>query len=213
MHTYTVEGTYQVSVVVTNTDGSQETLTTTLMITINKPIQITMFSAGRFNGNLKKSEADGRAGADALCLAAKPADLVASNVRAFISVNTDDEIRDMPANYGVPTTIPVVGPTDIQIADDWADLFDHSTDSLLSTLRAAGITPNTVENHWWSGANTQGALSDAARTCGQWTRDNTGVQSKGEAGSELSTGGSWLQTGSGISCNQFRELVCVAYDP
>jgi hypothetical protein len=69
----------------------------------------------------------GRSGADGRCTAAAPAlSLPIAHTAAFISVTDSDEIRDMPSLYSVPTSLPILGPTGVRIADDWADLLDGS---------------------------------------------------------------------------------------
>ncbi len=42
----------------------------------------------------------GRAGVDALCAANKPAGVTETNIHALLAIDANDEIRDMPANYG-----------------------------------------------------------------------------------------------------------------
>ena len=73
---------------------------------------IVIFDAGgTYDGNL-----GGRAGADALCQASANRPAGYTNVRAFLSVDVNDEIRDMPGNYGIPTNLPIVGPNGTQLA-------------------------------------------------------------------------------------------------
>ncbi|MBF0239807.1 MAG: fibronectin type III domain-containing protein, partial [SAR324 cluster bacterium] len=82
---------------------------------------VYLFSGGTSAGNL-----GGRSGADARCVAEKSAtwpNLACSNIRAFLSVDANDEIQDMPTNYGVPTNRPILGPTGTQIRSNWPQLW------------------------------------------------------------------------------------------
>jgi len=144
------------------------------------------------NGNL-----GGRAGADALCAssASKPAGF--GQYRAFISVDAADEIQDMPTNYGVPTTDPIVGSGGT-IATNWANLLDGSIDINLQT--AIGAT-----GRYWTGSSQNGGVM--AVFCSGWTTVSFG---SGEIGDQTKTDTEWLKlTGGG--CNNPYGLVCIAY--
>ena len=59
----------------------------------------------------------GRSGADSRCSSASSRPISGyTHYRAFLSVNTTDEIRDMPSNYGVPTTVPVISNSSALLA-------------------------------------------------------------------------------------------------
>jgi len=176
--------------------------------------QIVMFSAGEHNGNLAGTAIAvppftvGRAGADNLCIAAKPAGITGTSVRAFISVTTDDEIRDMPANFSVPTTLQIVGPTGIKIAENWDDLFDHGTDMLLASLLDAGASVAPIPQNWWSGSNSSGGLSP--NDCQEWTSADVSAGG-GRFGRVNMQDASWLNTGSNASCTSVIELMCISF--
>ncbi len=136
-------------------DGSQ---THNFSITFKDPF-ILLYSGGSSDGNL-----GGRAGADALCVGQKPGTAYQPNVRALISVDANDEIRDMPANYNIPTGQVIKGPNDATMASNWADLVDGN----LSTSVVQGSV--TIATHWWSGSDNIGALS--ANNCNAWTSAN-----------------------------------------
>lgn len=126
---------------------------------------IILYSTGTgHTGNL-----GGRTGADALCEGNKPAGY--ANWRAFLSVNADDEIRNMPGNYGIPTGIPIKGPNGAQIASNWADLLDGT---IAVTLIDAGVASvNGLSGEWWSGSYWNGSLALGTQgqpgTCNSWT--------------------------------------------
>lgn len=163
------------------------------------PTQTVLFSGGGKSGAL-----GGRAGADALCQAAPRPPLVPANarVRAFISVNANDEIRDFPALHGLVTSLPVLGPTGLKVADDWNDLLDGSLDM---SLRAAGVL-STSENFWYSGSNTDGSVS--ANTCTGWTAANTFLD--GTYGYAPQTSGGWSTTGAATCGAASYRVLCIA---
>jgi len=149
-----------------------------------------------YEGNL-----GGRAGADAICagIAGKPAGFL--NYRAFISVDTNDEIQDMPTLYSVPTNQPIVGSSGPTIAADWSDLMTADITSLQNALSTAiGL----ADNHW-TGSDFGGALH--ANNCSGWTT----TAGNGESGTNVTLSGSWLDGGFDF-CNTPHNLVCIAYD-
>jgi len=163
---------------------------------------IVMYSAGHTDGAIGTG---GRAGADAMCINANATGL--PNAHAFISVNVNDEIRDMPGNYTVPTALPVVGPTGTAIANNWTELLNPAI-ALTNSLRAASVTG---EYEWWIGSNSSGAVQ--AETCLGFT-NNTGAN-QGGGGDANTTAASWLDNGA-KSCDQGAgaltfDLICIAY--
>ncbi|TAL30195.1 MAG: hypothetical protein EPN93_20440 [Spirochaetes bacterium] len=109
----------------------------------------------------------GRAGLDTLCASTRNTsytELPSDNVHAFISVGLDDEIRDMPVKYSLPTYLPIKSHTGLVIADNWADLFDGSIDQTLEDAEIASTG-------WWSGSLVDGSSSGA--TCNGWIANAT----------------------------------------
>jgi hypothetical protein len=146
----------------------------------------------------------GRAGADAHCEAAtnKPAGY--NHYRALISVNADDEIRDMPANYGVPTFYPVhaSSPSAALIATDWADLLDGT---ILVDLRSAGLWPSGSTGSWWSGSNPDGSLHP--NNCGGWTASS----GDGRIGANNRADSGWISAAP-RSCDAIPAgVLCLAW--
>ncbi len=92
------------------------------------------------NGNIAGT-GSARANADAMCVATQNADypaLPCTNIRAALSIDTSDEIRDMPSNYGVPTDRPVASPTRVLLGASWKDIMDGDIDQTLSNAGIAG---------------------------------------------------------------------------
>lgn len=145
-------------------------------------------------------------GADSACQSTANKPVGYSAYRAFISVNVNDEIQDMPTTYSVPTTIPIKGTNDVTIADNWADLLDGSIDN---QLRNADIGRSTGTS-WWSGSLSNGAVS--SNTCNGWTSNSIYGPPDGEVGANFDTGSTWLEQGS-VSCANGFHLVCIAFDP
>ncbi len=125
-----------------------------------------------------------------------------TNVRAFISISATDEIRDMPANYGVPTDLPILGPTGV-IAVNWADLLDGT---IASTLADAGVLVAQYWGTYWSGSSTTGgAVGD---TCSDWS--SASATNQGNVGDEESVDLYWITSIVG-SCNGPHYIVCIAW--
>ena len=159
---------------------------------------IVMYSAGNTDGLIGTG---GRAGAHALCVGANATGL--ANVHAFISIADDDEIRDLPA----PTTVPIVGPTGIAIANNWVELLNPGI-ALTNSLRAAGVTS---EFEWWTGSDSSGAVK--ADTCLGFNNNNGA--NHGGRGDANATGAIWLDHGTapcdmGAGAPNF-DLICIAY--
>lgn len=159
-----------------------------------------------YNGDLKTTGggATGREGADNLCKNAtnKPAGF--SNYRAFISVDANDEIRDMPANYGVPINTPIKGTTGgTTIANDWADLLDGT---ILTSLSSAGVAS---ASYWRSGSLADGSIGTG--TCSGWT--SSSITESAEEGLPSATNGTWLDDGSPFACDNNTDdtILCLAY--
>ncbi len=154
-----------------------------------------------YNGNL-----GGRSGADAKCKARYDAAFTGLNcttVKAFISVNGSDEIRDMPGNYGVPTNVVIYGPTGLRIGINWADLLDGTIER---SMADAGVE---TSYNYWTGSNSNGSVTSI--NCSGWSNDG-GFSNYGEGGSQSETGSKWLQSAFLVTCNMAdRTLLCVCW--
>lgn len=159
---------------------------------------IYMYSTAPSYANL-----GGRNAADWICGMSLPSNLstLSLSVRAFISIDSNDEILDMPANYGVPVNRKIQGANEEDIiATSWSDLLDGT---IAMSLSAAHIL--SPAQTFWSGSNPNGSLSVA--NCNGWTSTAAGVYAA--VGDAMSTG-NWTYTTSN-SCNGTRPVLCIAY--
>ncbi|MBI1909064.1 MAG: hypothetical protein HYS22_02715 [Deltaproteobacteria bacterium] len=164
-------------------------------VTVACANNIIMFgTGGAGGGNL-----GGRAGADALCTASVGS-LSCNTIRAFISVSDADEIRDMPGNYGVPTTVAIQGSTGTKIANNWEDLLDGTIPTSLAT---AGITDTT----WWSGSTTNGSLSN---NCSNWTTSSF-VAPGGQQAFANVTDSNWISQSNQSCAVGALVVLCLCY--
>jgi len=141
-----------------------------------------------------------RSNADSLCSsAADEQNLSCSNgVLAFISIDLNDEIQDMPANYGVPTNLPIYSKQGVEVQSDWASLLSGS---ILSTLSDAQV----IGGLWWSGSTSTGALS--ANNCGNW---QVGAMT-GQTGAADATDSTWIESANSPFCSASTSLICLCY--
>ncbi len=204
---------YYFNVVVRDSDGNTAAYVTISITTVADAIY--MFPAGSYTGDfgLLAATTASTSGAsilavvsvrdnvDSYCASAKTSNyptLPCLNMRAFISVSDDDEISDMPANYGLPTNRKIVGPGGTQIGDNWADLFDGTIDVALSD---AGI----ASDHWWSGSLTDGHI-DLSNYCDGWAS----TSDKGRSGLHNKTDLNWIE-GNSPNCDAARIVLCLCW--
>jgi hypothetical protein len=163
---------------------------------------VIVFDAGPHDG----LDFDGRPGLDQHCATAKLAKSIKGSVtHALISVSAADELRDMPALYGLPTDRSFVGPTGKKIADDFADLLDGSLDQ---SLNSADVS---AAEFWISGSNVDGSVR---KTCNGWTSAVFSQDVTGSYGYPNSADSSWLTvTGGDVYCSASQyTVICVAFD-
>ena len=166
---------------------------------------IILYDAGRaYPGNL-----GGRSGADNICRNSpnKPRDR--SNVRAFISVDEYDEIRDMPANYAVPINVQIIGPNGNLLAENWADLLDGQVANRLVNTGLFG-GGGSLPLMWWSGSNPDGSLYPSV-CCLNWTT-SAGLPETGFVGDGIEQDSQWISN-SVFACNENQQatVLCIAY--
>jgi hypothetical protein len=173
-----------------------------------------------FDGNSPGGALGGRSGADALCAASAAAladgGTPLANVHAFLSVSDTDEIRDMPANYGLPTTRPVGSLTGHVLASDWSALLGGS---IQQSLGGAGVFVGTF---WYSGSNADGSVAtvtiDAGAdaggvhpyTCGGWTQPSSFLD--GEYGVSGTTTSAWIATSQATCGFSSYHLLCAGWN-
>jgi len=155
-----------------------------------------MYSGGQTNGNM-----GGLAGANASCAAAwNPAWDGGANYtqfKALLSTTTFDVI-----NLNPPSTLPIVSPSDIQIAANWASLWDGNIDT---TLEAAGILPAFVG--WFSATLADGTYNSSLTDCAGWTNGTVDVVGAGSSSFTFS----WWVEGAGFCDDSTMYLLCIAY--
>lgn len=151
------------------------------------------FSAGAYTGNL-----GGRAGADEKC-SNKLTDLEqsgnCSEMAAFLSVTTSDEIQDFPTNYTFNIEKSIYQTSGSKVGDNWADILDGSIDNGISIIG---------ENNFWSGSTSSGALLEPI--CNGWTDSSSSFN--GTYGTDVLTSGSWLQF-TNNQCRIEEYLMCL----
>ena len=120
--------------------------------------------------------------------------------RAFISLTSEDEIRDMPANYGVPTILPIYsvsrdGTLKLILASNWTSILSGSINNMLSSA-----TINTTPYAWWAMSTYQGVLN----------LDNCITGTYGYYGNAQSLGQTWMAQNNAACTNQYWVLcLCV----
>lgn len=163
---------------------------------------IYLFStAFYYRGNL-----EGRNGADQKCIDAYNStysSLGATNIHAFLSVNSDDEIRDFPVRYSIPTDSYIRSVNGTLIATSWADLLDGG---IVSSMLSSGVVSSFV-HYYWTGSNPDGSL--AANHCLNWTSVSDGDH--GIDGNPDSNGSQWLNYAGNACYSQTRKLIGICW--
>jgi hypothetical protein len=169
-----------------------------------------------FDGHADGAATGGRSGTDALCATAATAladgGAPLAHVRAFLSVSSADEIRDMPANYGLPTDRPIGSVGGAIVAVDWSHLLGGT---LLESLDAAGI--RTGGQGWFSGSNPDGSVATSVTeagvhdyTCSGWTSPNGFLD--GEYGLGGASSSTWIAVGQATCGVGGYSLLCVGWN-
>ncbi|MGH7436637.1 MAG: hypothetical protein ACRENE_13265 [Polyangiaceae bacterium] len=156
-----------------------------------------------FDGNSPGGALGGRSGIDTLCANAAQTEAGPrfANVHGFITVNVTDEIKDMPANYGVPTDRPIESSTGAVVASDWSHLLGGSIDIALTSADVI-----LSGNFWYSGSNPDGSIATTPVdgggvhpfTCSGWTDGATLFD--GAYGLAYSTTSNWMTSGGQATC-------------
>lgn len=155
-----------------------------------EPAVILFPTPGAFAGNL-----GGRAGADQLCAQASSSVCPASSsVHAVLSVSDADAIANMPANFGLPTDLPIRRPSGTLIVSTWADIFGDALQ--------APIAPWIV---YWTGSTSTGALTES---CAGWTSSASSELGRFAYGDETT---SMCIDGSNFRCDKAIPLLCACW--
>ena len=131
--------------------------------------------------------------------------------RALISVNANDEIRDMVANYGVPTDRELRGTNDVRFGTSWDNI---TSESFLIPMSKAAPFQNGG-NRAWGGTIADGALSSLH--CTNWTSASSSSEKAHliDPTKNIITSDSnrfFLTANSTTdSCTDPRPLICICY--
>lgn len=147
--------------------------------------------------NSVASDFGGRDGADDICEASyEELDLEVfclGGIRAFITVDGDDEIAGMAESFDIDESHPLYNAqTDLIIANDWVDLLD-------------GSIQNPITENWWSGSLDNG--TDSLETCNGWTETSDDGVLHGTANE---TDAEWIFNGI-LDCNDNLHILCICY--
>ena len=186
-----------------SSSGDQDTTTTGPA----EPTAVYIFHSGEgFNGDLLTAGgmATVRAGIDAICESALPADHVCTDVHAMLTINDADEIRDMPDNYALPQDLPIQSLSGEVIDNDWAELLSGDIDQ---SLMSAEVFDSAQE--YWTGSNGDGSATNVR--CQNWTATKgQGPGGFGTSGNAMNTSQSWMLAHSS-SCMGTLPLLCLCW--
>ncbi|GIX42629.1 MAG: hypothetical protein KatS3mg129_2362 [Leptospiraceae bacterium] len=131
------------------------------------------------------------------------------HIRAFISINSTDQIANFPSLYGVPTNVPILGPDPSNpyrlIANDWNDLWTEDSGGIYiknSLNDAIGLSFS-----WWSGSYADGTLN--SDNCQNWSNNSNSYN--GAIGEPSSTNAYWINYSTSNSCDSLSNLLCIAW--
>lgn len=155
------------------------------------------------NSSYTGSAVGGRSGADAKCSVStnKPS-CATGTEHGFLSINTTDELRDMPSNYGYDSNAPIYwykkSTNTFKIIDnDWGSMLDGG----ISNYALGNIDDGNLALYWWSGSLSSGMGS--MYTCVGFSS----LSGNGTRGVTSSFVGNWVSDGV-FSCSTQRSIMC-----
>ncbi len=149
------------------------------------------------DGDLGTSASEVRANADELCQENAIDGAIGMTIRALLSINATDEIRDMPDNYKMPQTLPIKNEFGVLVANNFPDLIANN----LFTAVNSNISENI-----FSGTNIGGSLASA--NCTNWTSNSSSTGATFQSNFSEFPG-----TGSESNCSESLRLACIAFQP
>ncbi len=160
-------------------------------------------TSASYDGNL-----GGRSGADTILSSDANIASGVSTVRAFLSVDSNDTIKNMPINFDFPDDVPIYvwdtsNDTETKVADNWADLTDGNIDVDLDT---AGLVHGAKSTIWWSGSTSTGDSS--SDNCLGWT--SADENNSGQTGFYSVKDAGFLSNTS-TDCSDTNPILGVAY--
>ena len=127
--------------------------------------------------------------------------ITGTNVRPFISTEYTN-VKDIIPSDNV--SLPVYGPTGIQVSPTWTGLWDGNIDK---SFKEAGVLQGTTDPQRLS-ASTSSGNYDNTNNCNSWTAVSTSYRIS--SGDLSLTGSGWI-VNSSITCNAARSIICVAW--
>ncbi len=184
-----------------------------------KKVTLMYVTTGSHNGDFDHDSAlrscgctngDGNARCelDCFCKQHKPTTVPSScsNIHAFISVSSSDEIRDMPSNYGYDSSAPIYwihrsnSGQFTKLANNWQDMLDGS----IEATQAAG-TGDACEV--WTGSQSDGEVQDPVVTCAGWAWC-WGPGIWGQPGEGTTVGSAWIISQQRLECDSTAGVRC-----
>jgi len=141
-----------------------------------EPYLVIYLSTAEHDGNF-----GGRPGLDNFCLNNKPSNLPSNcaNCHAFISVNENDEIRDMPENYGYNRNWNIYwwNRTEGKLYMAFSKWADMPKNWVISYRKGLG----DVRTNVWTGTHYVDLSVVSDRTCSGWKNSTSGFGRVGNA--------------------------------
>lgn len=164
--------------------------------------QIFLYAVSGQTGNLNGGS---RVGVDETCHNNLPSQLTGYEVHAFVSLNGSDLIFNMHHNFGIPTNLPILSLSDIEVASDWDDFIDGT---ISMSLFDAGVVE--AGEYFWIGTTS----GNVGANCNQFSTDSSStpglVAEATVAGDDVTA---WYSPRPGLppTCGTPASVICIAY--
>lgn len=169
-----------------------------------EPTDIIVFATiEAYTGDLTSlsPSSSAREAADLLCDMHRTTAMGDRQVRALISIDGTDQIKDMAINFGLPIDLPFMGDLGVLIANDFADLLNGS---IASTLKDS-VNRVLAGEMFWTGSSADGTLLASDSCSGFKSELGTGA-----VGSSDAVDATWISIGAD-DCSFNRKLICLAF--
>ncbi len=192
---------YYFNIIAQDSSGNQSVYGSKNIYTLNDRIVLFRYLF------LVTGNVGGRIGADGLCSSTRsyffidPNNITCAGIRAFLSFSGDN-ISDMPLNYRIDTSNPIVSVRNTVIANNWNDLTKNT--SILNSISNSSVSSSP----YWTFTATKDGVVDETNNCLNGT-DGT-MDSTGAVGDALATNIFWLNRAA-QTCNNLRSLLCVCF--
>ena len=128
-----------------------------------------------------------------------------SNVRAVISIDANDEIRDMATNYNIPRDKNIRSSLGIKLGTSWDNFTNGSTLYPISYTVTGMSRADQIYYTYWTGSTTSGALSNH---CSNFS---TSSGAGASIGSSLYNDTSMVGSTTNTNCDQLFKLLCICF--